>query len=113
MPNVRPVSARPDRDLGDSDRAERVNMDRWNSVLGLVAAALTSLSYVPQARKALPRGSTDDLSLKMLLALFVGLALWIGYGVFASDFVIVIANALGAVLVAIVLACKLRDMRSG
>jgi MtN3 and saliva related transmembrane protein len=86
-------------------------MDRWNSVLGLVAAALTSLSYVPQARKALPRGSTDDLSLKMLLALFVGLALWIGYGVFASDFVI--ANALGAVLVAIVLACKLRDMRSG
>jgi hypothetical protein len=37
----------------------------------------------------------------------------IGYGVFASDFVIVIAKALGAVLVAIVLACKLRDMRSG
>lgn len=38
-------------------------------LLGLLAAALTSLSYIPQVRKALPRKSTDDLSLKMLLAL--------------------------------------------
>jgi MtN3 and saliva related transmembrane protein len=28
------------------------------------AALLTSLSYVPQVRKALPRGSTGDLSLR-------------------------------------------------
>jgi PQ loop repeat protein len=40
------------------------------TLLGMLAAALTSLSYIPQARKALPRGATRDLSLKMLAALF-------------------------------------------
>jgi hypothetical protein len=34
------------------------------TLLGMAAAALTSLSYVPQVRKALPRGSTDDLSFR-------------------------------------------------
>jgi MtN3 and saliva related transmembrane protein len=79
------------------------------SLLGLAAAALTSLSYVPQVRKALPRGSTDDLSLKMLLALFAGLALWIAYGAVIGDFIIIVANAIGGSLVGTVLACKIRD----
>ena len=34
------------------------------TIVGLFAAALTSLSYIPQVKKALPAGSTDDLSLK-------------------------------------------------
>jgi MtN3 and saliva related transmembrane protein len=80
------------------------------SVLGFVAAALTSLSYVPQVGKALPKGSTGDLSLKMLVALFTGLALWIVYGLFSADIVIVIANCIGAALVGVVLACKMRDI---
>jgi MtN3 and saliva related transmembrane protein len=45
------------------------------TVLGLLAAAMTSLSYIPQVRKALPAGSTDDLSFKTLIALGTGLAL--------------------------------------
>jgi len=78
--------------------------------LGLAAAALTSLSYLPQARKAIPRGATGDLSLKTLGALLAGLFLWVVYGVLRSDVVIVIANSVGAVLVAVVLVCKLRDL---
>lgn len=34
------------------------------TIVGLLAAALTSLSYIPQVKKALPAGSTDDLSSK-------------------------------------------------
>jgi len=79
--------------------------------LGLSSAALTSLSYFPQARKALPKGSTKDLSLKTLTALFIGLSLWVLYGIFRSDIVIIIANTVGAALVGVVLACKLRDLR--
>jgi MtN3 and saliva related transmembrane protein len=79
-------------------------------LLGLVAAALTSLSYIPQVGKALPKGSTGDLSLRMLVVLFTGLALWILYGLFSADIVIVIANCIGAALVAVVLACKVRDI---
>ena len=51
------------------------------TIIGILAAALTSLSYIPQVKKALPAGSTDDLSSKTLAVLAAGLALWIGYGI--------------------------------
>jgi len=44
-------------------------------ILGMLAAALTSLSYLPQLQKTIPRNSTSDLSLKMLVALSAGLCL--------------------------------------
>jgi MtN3 and saliva related transmembrane protein len=82
-------------------------------MLGIIAAALTSLSYIPQAKKALTRGATGDLSLKMLLALITGLILWVIYGLLQGDFVIVLANATGATLVGVVLGCKVRDLKAG
>ncbi len=80
--------------------------------IGAAAAGLTSLSYIPQVMKALPRGATDDLSLKMLIALTVGLILWIVYGVLRGDWTIIIANAVGASLTGTVLVCKTRDIWS-
>jgi MtN3 and saliva related transmembrane protein len=82
------------------------------SWIGVCAAVLTSLSYIPQVRKAWPRGSTKDLSLHMLLVLTAGLLLWVGYGLLKADWVIVAANSVGAALAAGVLAFKIRDMRS-
>jgi MtN3 and saliva related transmembrane protein len=58
--------------------------------IGICAAALTSLAYIPQVLKAWPRGSNSDLSLKMLLALTAGLTLWIVYGFLKNDWVIVV-----------------------
>lgn len=81
--------------------------------IGACAAVLTSLSYLPQVRKAWPRGSTSDLSLNMLVVLTTGLVLWIGYGLLKGDTVIVVANSVGAALSATVLAFKIRDLRSG
>jgi MtN3 and saliva related transmembrane protein len=81
--------------------------------IGAGAAVLTSLSSIPQVRKAWPRGSTADLSLKMLIALTSGLLFWIGYGLLKSDWVIVAANSVGAILSGSVLAFKIRDMRAG
>jgi MtN3 and saliva related transmembrane protein len=80
--------------------------------IGIVAAALTSLSYIPQVRKAWPRGSTADLSLTMLVVLSTGLLLWIAYGLLKGDWVIVAANSVGGALSASILAFKIRDMRS-
>ena len=84
--------------------------DQLVTLLGAFAATLTSLSYIPQVKKAWPRGSTDDLSSKMLTALTAGLALWIIYGFTKGDWVIVIANGVGAMLSGTVLACKVRDI---
>jgi MtN3 and saliva related transmembrane protein len=79
------------------------------TTIGLLAAALTSLSYVPQVTKALPRGSTDDLSLRTLIVLATGLALWTAYGFLSVDYVIVVANSVGLTLVATLMGFKIRD----
>jgi MtN3 and saliva related transmembrane protein len=79
--------------------------------LGIVAATLMSLSYWPQVQKALPRGSTGDLSVRTLVVLTLGLSCWIAYGLMRGDWTIVIANAVGTSLAATVLWCKLRDVR--
>ena len=78
-------------------------------LIGGIAALLASLSYIPQVRKAWPRNSTADLSLAMLMALTLGLTLWIVYGLLRADWVIVSANTVGALLAGIVLGCKIRD----
>jgi len=78
--------------------------------VGGVAAFLASLSYIPQVRKAWPRGSTRDLSLGTLAALTRGLGLWTVYGAIQGDWVIVLANVVGATLSGIVLACKIRNL---
>ena len=75
-------------------------------ILGMLAAALTSLSYLPQLQKAMPRNSTSDLSLKMLVVLSAGVCLWIVYGVLKDDWVIILANSIGASLSLAVLGFK-------
>jgi MtN3 and saliva related transmembrane protein len=81
-------------------------------VLGMLAAALTSLSYLPQLQKAMPRNSTSDLSLKMLVVLSAGLCLWIVYGVLKDDWVIILANSIDATLSLAVLGFKICDLNS-
>jgi MtN3 and saliva related transmembrane protein len=87
-------------------------LDELTPYVGAAAAFLASLSYLPQVRKAWPRGATKDLSLTMLVVLTAGLSLWLVYGAMRGDWIIVIANAMGASLSGIVLACKLRDLRA-
>jgi MtN3 and saliva related transmembrane protein len=79
--------------------------------IGGIAALLASLSYLPQLRKAWPRGATGDLSSGMLIALTLRLTLWVIYGALRGHWVIVSANLLGATLAATVLGCKIRDLR--
>lgn len=88
-------------------------MEHLGYGIGLVAAALTSLSYIPQVRKAYPKGATSDLSVKTLTALGAGLALWIAYGLIRGDIVVVLANLVGVSLVVALLAFKIRDIRQG
>lgn len=85
-------------------------MENISSIVGLLAASLTSLSYIPQLRKAWPRNSTEDISLKMLIVLSSRLSLWIVYGVLQRDWVVAFANVVSLSLVGAVLVCKVRDL---
>jgi MtN3 and saliva related transmembrane protein len=77
-------------------------------VLGLVAGALTTTAYLPQAVRTLRSGSARDLSLSMLLLLVTGIALWLAYGALAGLPAVVVANAATLLLTLPILWVKLR-----
>ena len=81
----------------------------FTTLIGLVAAFCTTISYYPQLKKCWDTGSAGDLSLKMFLTLAAGVALWVVYGFLKSDFVIIIANVVSLALLFGILYFKLRE----
>jgi MtN3 and saliva related transmembrane protein len=81
----------------------------FTTLIGLLAAFCTTVSYYPQLKKCWATGSAGDLSLKMFVTLAAGVGLWIIYGFLKSDFVIIIANAVSFVLLMGILYFKLRE----
>jgi MtN3 and saliva related transmembrane protein len=72
----------------------------FETFIGAAAAFCTTIANIPQLKKVWETGKADDLSLKMLLLLISGLALWIVYGVLRGDLVIITANAISIALLA-------------
>jgi MtN3 and saliva related transmembrane protein len=83
-------------------------MPLLETVVGAIAALLSSLSYIPQVKKVWSGQPTDDLSSRTLIALTSGLVLWVAYGAIKADWIIVVANLVGASLTGFVLYSKLR-----
>jgi MtN3 and saliva related transmembrane protein len=77
--------------------------------VGLVAAFCTTVSYIPQVKKCWQTGSSGDLSLKMLLILTTGIALWVVYGTLKGDMVIIIANSVSLLLLGNLVVFKVRE----
>jgi MtN3 and saliva related transmembrane protein len=75
------------------------------TVIGIIAALLTSFSFVPQVRKMWRRKSAKDVSHITMFQLTFGCALWLVYGISRRDPVIIVANIVGiaTLLVGIVL----------
>ena len=86
-------------------------MSTLTSFLGFSAAALTTIANLPQVLKCWRTGNTDDLSLRMLLALSSGTALWTLYGVSQKDTAIVIGNSISFALALTLLLLKRRSVR--
>ncbi|MCA1812900.1 MAG: SemiSWEET transporter [Halobacteriales archaeon] len=78
-------------------------MDPWVSALGLVAGTLTTGAFVPQVVKAWRTRQMTDVSPLMIVVMLTGLVLWIGYGLFLQDAVIIVANAVGVGLTTMLL----------
>jgi MtN3 and saliva related transmembrane protein len=78
------------------------------TVVGLVAAFLTTVSFVPQVLRTWNTRSTKDISLAMFVAYTTGIGLWLIYGIFLRDIPIIASNAVTFVLAAIILGLKLR-----
>jgi MtN3 and saliva related transmembrane protein len=82
----------------------------WIEALGLFAACLTTSSFLPQAIRIWRTRSARDVSLVMYVMMAAGNSLWLTYGVLIGSISMIFANATCLLMVASVLALKLRDM---
>jgi MtN3 and saliva related transmembrane protein len=83
------------------------------TLVGLVAAFCTTVSYIPQLKKIWTSGETESISLKMFLILTTGIALWVVYGLMQGDVVIILANSVSFILLCGILFFKIRNVARG
>lgn len=75
-------------------------------ILGLAAAALTTIANFPQAYKIIKTKNTRDISAVTYALLLSGLLLWLAYGIIKSDLPIIIGNGIAATLAGTILFLK-------
>ena len=78
------------------------------TLIGFIAAALTTLSFVPQVVKTWKMKETRDISLSMFVILAVGIVLWTVYGFIIQDLPVILANCVSFILTAIIIFFKVR-----
>lgn len=78
------------------------------TVLGLAAAALTTVSFLPQVLQSYKTRDTHGISLRMYAVFTPGVALWLIYGIAIGDLPIIVANAITLALCLAVLVLKLK-----
>ncbi|SKB31240.1 SemiSWEET family sugar transporter [Maribacter arcticus] len=76
-------------------------------ILGLVAATLTTVAFVPQVYKTWKNKSVKDISLSMYTVLLMGLLLWIVYGFYINSLPIIAANIITATLSVLIVITKI------
>jgi MtN3 and saliva related transmembrane protein len=76
--------------------------------IGLLATAFSVASTLPQIRKALKTKDTEDVSIRFLVVLIIGLSLWSIYGFGREDIVILVGNAIGVSLNICMLVLKFK-----
>jgi MtN3 and saliva related transmembrane protein len=69
----------------------------YDSLIGISAAFLTTLSFLPQIVKAYRTRRMEDVSRYLMILFSAGSILWITYGIIHHDLVIVGANVTAAV----------------
>jgi len=84
------------------------------TVIGVVAAILTSFGFVPQVRKIWKRRSVGDVSIVTFFQFTAGAILWTIYGVSRSDVVVIGANITSFITVSIglLLYYRYRDKKA-
>lgn len=83
----------------------------WISYVGILAAVLTTGAYIPQAYKTIKTRSTRDLSMVTFSLLFIGVVMWLVYGILIHDFPLILANVITAGLTGIIFYMKLTEKK--
>lgn len=75
---------------------------------GYMAAAMTTLAFVPQAVKTIRTRDTRSISLGMYVVFTAGIAMWLVYGIALDSMPMILANVVTFLLSATILGLKLK-----
>jgi MtN3 and saliva related transmembrane protein len=78
------------------------------TIIGLIAATLTTASFIPQVIKSWKDKSAKDLSLGMVLIFCSGVILWLVYGILNGDAPLILSNTVTLVLSLTLVILKIR-----
>ncbi|MBI3777648.1 MAG: SemiSWEET transporter [Gammaproteobacteria bacterium] len=78
------------------------------TTLGLVAGALTTISFIPQVIKIWKTKHARDISLGMFAIFSSGVLLWLFYGIQIGSIPVIVANAVTLGLSLTILIFKMR-----
>lgn len=85
----------------------------WNvELIGLIAAVLTTVGFVPQLIKTLKTKDVEGISLTMYLVMFLGLIFWLTYGFLIDSFAIKLANIVSGIIVSLLIILKVLYKKS-
>lgn len=73
------------------------------TIIGAMAATLTMFSFVPQIFRSLKTKSVKDVSPVTLFQLSAGVCLWMIYGIAKCDPIIIIANVVTLITLAMLI----------
>jgi MtN3 and saliva related transmembrane protein len=78
------------------------------TILGLLAAALTTVSLFPQLIRVIKTKSTKDISTSMFGLFCVGVFMWFIYGLLTDHVPIILANFFACIQAIVILVYKVK-----
>ena len=79
-----------------------------SEAIGVVAAVLTTASFLPQVWHSFKTRDVSGISLGMYSVFTVGIALWLVYGLLIGAWPLILANGITLVFALAILVMKLR-----
>jgi MtN3 and saliva related transmembrane protein len=78
------------------------------TIIGLLAAFGTTVSFLPQAVKTIQTKDTSGISLPMYILFTAGTLLWLIYGIMYPSLPVAVANAITLIFAATILIYKIK-----
>jgi MtN3 and saliva related transmembrane protein len=89
-----------------------MNMAEPTTIVGFIAGLITTAANVPQVWKTYRNKSGEGLSFRTLLALAIGLGLWITYGIMIKSLPLIATNVVVVLLILSLIGMKLKFDRT-
>lgn len=78
------------------------------TIIGYIAAVLTTISFVPQVIHIHKTKNTSSISLAMYAIFCIGVFLWLVYGLIIDSAPVIVANSITLILASYILIMKIK-----